>query len=165
MLLIALLVRLESSGPAFFVQERLGYRRRPFPCIKFRTMRDDAERETGPVWAAEEDPRITPLGRWLRKYSLDELPQFWHVLRGDMSLVGPRPPVPSEVERYETWQRRRLSMRPGLTCLWQISGRNEIDFQTWMELDLEYIDTWTFGLDLRILLRTVPAVLFGRGAR
>jgi lipopolysaccharide/colanic/teichoic acid biosynthesis glycosyltransferase len=107
---------------------------------------------------------VTRIGRLLRKFSLDELPQLWNVLRGDMSLVGPRPPIPEEVARYERWQRRRLSMKPGLTCLWQVNGRNELDFHSWIELDLQYIDSWSLGLDLRILLKTIPVVLTGRGA-
>jgi lipopolysaccharide/colanic/teichoic acid biosynthesis glycosyltransferase len=100
----------------------------------------------------------------LRKLSIDELPQLWNVLRGDMSIVGPRPPIPAEVEKYERWQRRRLSMRPGITCIWQISGRNTVDFKRWMEMDLEYIDNWSLGLDLKIILKTIPAVLSSRGA-
>ena len=118
----------------------------------------------GRVLKIKNDPRVTRVGRFLRKFSLDELPQMWNVLRGDMSLVGPRPPVPAEVEKYESWARRRLSVRPGITCLWQVSGRNSINFQQWMELDLAYIDNWTLGLDFKILLKTVPAVLGGRGA-
>jgi lipopolysaccharide/colanic/teichoic acid biosynthesis glycosyltransferase len=118
----------------------------------------------GPVFKSRRDPRVTRLGRLLRKFSLDELPQLWNVLRGDMSLVGPRPPIPEEVARYERWQRRRLSMKPGLTCLWQVNGRNELDFRSWIELDLQYIDSWSLGLDLRILLKTIPVVLTGRGA-
>ncbi|MDX1584561.1 MAG: sugar transferase, partial [Thermoanaerobaculia bacterium] len=118
----------------------------------------------GPVFKTRFDPRVTPVGRWLRKFSLDELPQLWNVLKGDMSLVGPRPPIPDEVNLYERWQRRRLSMKPGLTCLWQVSGRNDVDFDRWMELDLQYIDNWSPVLDLKILLRTIPAVLSGRGA-
>jgi lipopolysaccharide/colanic/teichoic acid biosynthesis glycosyltransferase len=111
------------------------------------------------------DPRLTPLGRFLRRASLDELPQLWNVLKGEMSLVGPRPPIPAEVMRYESWQRRRLSMKPGLTCLWQVSGRSQIaDFEQCMRLDLQYIDSWSLGLDARILLKTVPAVFSGRGA-
>jgi lipopolysaccharide/colanic/teichoic acid biosynthesis glycosyltransferase len=119
----------------------------------------------GPVFKSSRDPRRTAVGRFLRKFSIDELPQFYNVLRGDMSLVGPRPPLPQEVARYERWQRRRLSMKPGITCLWQISGRNEISFQDWMKLDLTYIDNWSLLLDLKILLKTVPVVLLGRGAR
>jgi len=141
---------------------------------KFRTMREDAEemKESvrhlnvmdGPVFKAKDDPRITRVGRFLRKFSFDELPQLWNVLQGEMSMVGPRPPIPEEVARYQRWQKRRLSMRPGLTCLWQISGRSKVDFDTWMKMDLDYIDTWSLKLDLLILLKTIPAVLSGRGA-
>jgi len=120
---------------------------------------------TGPVFKVTRDPRLTIVGRALRRLSIDELPQLWNVIVGDMSLVGPRPPLPEEVSRYESWQRRRLSMKPGLTCLWQVSGRSELDFDRWMALDLKYIDTWSPMLDLKILLKTVPAVLSGRGAR
>ena len=119
----------------------------------------------GPVFKSSRDPRRTAVGRFLRKFSIDEFPQFYNVLRGDMSLVGPRPPLPQEVARYERWQRRRLSMKPGITCLWQISGRNEVSFQDWMKLDLTYIDNWSLLLDLKILLKTVPVVLLGKGAR
>jgi exopolysaccharide biosynthesis polyprenyl glycosylphosphotransferase len=174
-LLIAVLIKATSRGPIVFRQDRVGLNGRRFDFYKFRSMVEDAEARRaevehlnemdGPVFKATDDPRITPVGRWLRKFSLDELPQMWNVLTGEMSLVGPRPPVPSEVERYAPWQRRRLSMRPGLTCLWQVSGRNDVDFQTWMEMDLAYIDAWSLGLDLVILIKTVPAVLFGRGAR
>jgi lipopolysaccharide/colanic/teichoic acid biosynthesis glycosyltransferase len=113
----------------------------------------------------QQDPRVTAVGTFLRKSSIDEFPQLWNVLKGDMSLVGPRPPIPSEVEQYDTWHRRRLSMKPGLTCLWQISGRNEIGFDRWMKLDLQYIDQWSLWLDLKILFRTIPVVLSGLGAR
>jgi exopolysaccharide biosynthesis polyprenyl glycosylphosphotransferase len=172
--LIALLIKITSPGPVLFRQERVGMNGRRFTFYKFRSMVVDADRRKaelqhlnemdGPVFKIRNDPRVTRVGRFLRKFSLDELPQMWNVLRGDMSLVGPRPPVPAEVEKYESWARRRLSVRPGLTCLWQVSGRNSINFQQWMELDLEYIDNWTLGLDLKILLKTVPAVLAGRGA-
>ncbi|HLU50141.1 MAG TPA: sugar transferase, partial [Planctomycetota bacterium] len=161
-------------GPVFFAQERLGMNHRPFRMLKFRTMVVNAEElkkeleakneMNGPVFKMRRDPRVTPVGRILRKLSLDELPQFLNVLKGDMSLVGPRPPIASEVERYEWWQRRRLSTRPGLTCFWQISGRNEIDFEDWMRLDLRYIDNWSLWLDVELILRTIPAVLRGRGA-
>jgi lipopolysaccharide/colanic/teichoic acid biosynthesis glycosyltransferase len=148
---------------------------RHFKLLKFRTMEAGAEERlsevshlnemTGPVFKVSRDPRSTTVGRFLRRFSIDELPQLLNVIRGDMSLVGPRPPLPEEVARYEPWQRRRLSMSPGLTCLWQISGRNEVDFDRWMELDLKYIDTWTPMLDFKILVKTVPAVLSGKGAR
>ena len=118
----------------------------------------------GPVFKIRNDPRITPVGRYLRRWSIDELPQLWNVLRGDMSLVGPRPPIPHEVAQYATSERRRLSMRPGLTCLWQVSGRNQIGFEDWVKLDLQYIDTWSVAQDLRILARTVPTVFRGTGA-
>lgn len=172
--LIALLIKVTSRGPVLFRQERCGLNGRRFRLYKFRTMIEGAERQqrelealnemNGPVFKLAHDPRVTPVGRILRKFSLDELPQLWNVVAGDMSLVGPRPPVPQEVVQYERWQRRRLSMRPGLTCLWQISGRNQVDFDRWMELDLEYIDSWSPRLDLKILLKTIPAVLSGRGA-
>jgi exopolysaccharide biosynthesis polyprenyl glycosylphosphotransferase len=172
--LIALAIKAGSKGPVFFVQERMGLNGRRFNCFKFRTMVADAEARLpelehlnevdGPVFKIKRDPRVTPIGRLLRKTSLDELPQLWNVLKGEMSLVGPRPPIPSEVERYARWQRRRLSMRPGLTCLWQISGRSNLDFDTWMKLDLQYIDDWSMALDFVILLKTIPAVLSGRGA-
>jgi exopolysaccharide biosynthesis polyprenyl glycosylphosphotransferase len=173
-LLVALAVKLSSGGGVLFRQTRCGLNGRSFTLYKFRTMVEGAEERrrellhlnemNGPVFKLKADPRVTSLGRFLRRFSLDELPQFWNVLRGDMSLVGPRPPIPEEVAKYERWQRRRLAMKPGLTCLWQISGRNELDFHRWMELDLEYIDSWSPLLDLKILLKTIPAVLSGRGA-
>jgi lipopolysaccharide/colanic/teichoic acid biosynthesis glycosyltransferase len=142
---------------------------------KLRSMVDNAEQRRaelevinemdGPVFKSSRDPRITGVGRLLRRFSIDEFPQLFNVLRGDMSLVGPRPPLPEEVARYERWQRRRLSMKPGLTCLWQISGRNQIGFDEWMRLDLSYIDNWSLLLDLKILLKTIPVVLLGKGAR
>ena len=119
----------------------------------------------GPVFKMRNDPRVTRVGQYLRKFSIDELPQLWNVLKGEMSLVGPRAPLPDEVQHYTIKQRRRLSVKPGITCLWQISGRSDIDFQRWMELDLEYIDNWSFWLDIQIIIKTIPAVLMGRGAR
>lgn len=174
LLAIAAAIKATSKGPVLFSQERMGLNGRRFRCHKFRTMVADAEKKLeelqhlnevdGPVFKMKRDPRVTPVGRLLRKTSLDELPQLWNVLVGEMSLVGPRPPIPSEVEKYERWQRRRLSMRPGITCLWQISGRSNLDFATWMKLDLQYIDDWSLTLDLVILLKTIPAVLSARGA-
>jgi lipopolysaccharide/colanic/teichoic acid biosynthesis glycosyltransferase len=118
----------------------------------------------GPVFKMKNDPRVTPIGRFIRKYSIDELPQLFNVLKGDMSIVGPRPPLPAEVVKYESWQRRRLSVRPGLTCIWQVSGRNQISFEEWMYLDMQYIDRWSFANDLSLILKTFPVVLAGRGA-
>ena len=174
LLAAAIAIKTSSPGPVLFRQVRCSVNGRPFVMPKLRTMTSDSEakREAllgqnemdGPVFKIKDDPRITPVGRFLRKYSLDELPQLWSVLRGDMSLVGPRPPIPMEVASYRNFERRRLSMRPGLTCLWQVSGRNEIGFDDWVRLDLEYIDTWSLWSDVRILLRTVPAVLSGNGA-
>jgi exopolysaccharide biosynthesis polyprenyl glycosylphosphotransferase len=168
------LVKLTSPGPVFFKQTRIGLNGRTFTLYKFRSMYRDAEERraaltsrnemSGPVFKIKDDPRITPVGKWMRRFSIDELPQFWNVLAGDMSLVGPRPPIPEEVRKYERWQRRRLSMKPGITCLWQVSGRNTINFDDWMRLDLAYIDTWSLHLDVQILLRTVPVVLTARGA-
>jgi lipopolysaccharide/colanic/teichoic acid biosynthesis glycosyltransferase len=126
---------------------------------------EDRNEMSGPVFKIADDPRVTRVGRWLRRFSLDELPQLFNVLKGEMSLVGPRPPIPAEVQSYERWQRRRLSMKPGLTCFWQIGGRNQIDFEEWMELDLKYIDNWSLKLDIIILLKTIPVVLLGRGGR
>ena len=173
-MLIALAIKATSGGSVLFRQTRCGLNGRLFTLYKFRTMVADAEKRRdevehlnemrGPVFKMRSDPRVTRLGRLLRKFSLDELPQLWNVLRGDMSLVGPRPPIPEEVAQYQRWQRRRLSMKPGLTCLWQVSGRNELDFDRWLELDLQYIDTWSPMLDFKILLKTIPAVLSGRGA-
>ena len=171
----AALIKITSPGSVLFKQRRIGLNGRIFTLYKFRTMIADAHarREevahlnemNGPAFKAKDDPRVTPIGRWLRRFSLDELPQLWNVLKGDMSLVGPRPPIPEEVASYHRWHRRRLSMKPGLTCLWQISGRNEIaDFDRWMKMDLQYIDNWSPSLDFKILLRTIPAVLSGKGA-
>jgi exopolysaccharide biosynthesis polyprenyl glycosylphosphotransferase len=170
---IAALIRLTSPGPVIFRQVRCGLNGRRFLFYKFRSMCQNAEelrpalehlntRET--VFKIPHDPRLTSIGRYLRKFSIDEWPQLWNVLRGDMSLVGPRPAVPSEVDRYQRWQRRRLRMRPGLTCLWAISGRDNVDFETWMRLDMQYIDNWSLALDWKILLRTIPHVLMGHGA-
>ena len=177
MLLVGTVIRLTSKGSAIFRQERAGKHGKAFTMFKFRSMSDDAEQRhadllpfnqmSGPVFKLEDDPRITPFGRWLRRTSFDETPQLFNVLMGDMSLVGPRPLPLYEVERFEdTAQRRRLSVKPGLTCLWQIRGRNEVkDFRDWVKLDLEYIDQWSLGLDFKILARTVPAVVFGFGAK
>ena len=175
MLLIAASIKLSSRGPVFFVQERCGLNGRRFRLYKFRTMVRDAEsmqaeiehlnRVNGHAFKAPDDPRITRIGHLLRRWSLDELPQLFNVLQGKMSMVGPRPPIPAEVEQYQRWQRRRLSMRPGLTGLWQVSGRADLeDFNHWIRLDLQYIDQWSLWLDLKILLKTIPAVLSGRGA-
>jgi exopolysaccharide biosynthesis polyprenyl glycosylphosphotransferase len=177
MLIVALIIRLTSPGPVIFKQPRAGRFGKPFVMYKFRSMTNDAEMRraelepfnqmSGPVFKVESDPRITPFGRWLRRTSFDELPQLVNVLMGDMSLVGPRPLPVYEVEKFEnTAQRRRLSVKPGLTCLWQISGRNQVrDFRDWVRLDLDYIDRWSLGLDFKILLRTVPAVILGLGAK
>ena len=170
---IALAIRLGSPGPVLFSQQRCGLNGRRFKLYKFRTMVHNAEALKGSVahlnvkktaFKIPNDPRVTPIGRWLRKFSLDELPQLFNVLRGEMAIVGPRPPVPSEVAKYERWQRRRLRMRPGLTCLWTLAGRDALDFEEWMKLDLAYIDTWSLRLDWSIMLRTVPYVLSGKGA-
>jgi len=177
MLVIALLIKLTSVGPVMFRQQRSGLNGAPFSIYKFRTMTTNAEQlkhelasmneMSGPVFKVTNDPRITAFGKILRKYSLDELPQLLNVLRGEMSLVGPRPLPVDEVKRFnDLAHRRRLSVKPGLTCLWQVSGRNKIsDFRDWVRLDLQYIDTWSIWLDLVILLRTVPVVLLGTGAK
>ena len=174
MAVAAIAIKLDSKGPVFFRQIRCGMNGRHFQIVKLRTMTTDAEDRKadlmdlnemdGPVFKIQDDPRITRVGRYLRRWSVDELPQFWNVLVGDMSLVGPRPPVPIEVAEYATFDRRRLSMRPGITCLWQVSGRNAIGFNDWVKLDLEYIDTWSLQADFRILLKTVPAIVRGTGA-
>ena len=175
-LLAALLIKLTSPGPVLFEQIRCGIQGRKFTLYKLRTMKVGADRVkeelkannivSGPAFKVENDPRITPLGRFLRKTSVDELPQFWNVIKGDMSIVGPRPPIPEEVIDYHGWHRRRLSMKPGVTGLWQVSGRSEIaDFNKWVELDLEYIDKWSLWLDLRIFFRTIYVVFTGFGAR
>jgi len=175
LLLIALLVRIFVGSPLLFLQRRGGLFGRPFTMVKFRTMRLGAHAERaallernemdGPVFKLTDDPRVTRFGRLLRRASLDELPQLFNVLLGQMSLVGPRPLPVEETQALRDGHRRRLSMRPGLTCLWQVSGRNDLTFKEWMALDLKYVDSWSLGLDLAILLRTLPAILSGRGAR
>lgn len=171
--LVAILIKLTSPGPVLFVQERVGLNKRKFRLYKFRTMVAGAEKMqkdlvhlnevSGPVFKIKDDPRITRIGKFLRKTSLDELPQLFNVLKGDMSLVGPRPPIPSEVGKYELPYLRRLSMKPGITCLWQVSGRNSIPFEKWMELDQQYIDQWSLWMDLKILAKTVVTVMKGSG--
>ena len=172
---VAILIKLEDGGPILFKQVRSGLQGRKFPMLKFRSMCIDAEKKKadlmhlnemqGPVFKIKHDPRITRIGRFIRKTSIDELPQLFNVLAGQMSLVGPRPPLPSEVAQYKPRHRRRPSVRPGITGLWQVSGRNEIsDFDEWMALDLKYIDTWSLWLDIKILLKTLPVVLLHKGA-
>ncbi len=174
MLGAAIWIKLDSKGPILFRQTRSGLNGRPFTMYKFRTMVADAEElkdalkkqneMSGPVFKIRNDPRVTRAGRILRRLSIDELPQFFNVLMGQMSLVGPRPPLPKEVVEYDPWHHRRLSVKPGLTCLWQISGRNNVDFEDWMKLDLEYIDNWSLWQDFKIIARTVPAVMKSEGA-
>jgi lipopolysaccharide/colanic/teichoic acid biosynthesis glycosyltransferase len=174
-LFIALLIRLEDGGPALFVQTRVGRFGKEFKMYKFRSMRPDAEalltkvlsqnhHKEGITFKIKDDPRLTRLGRWLRKFSFDELPQVYNVLKGDMSLVGPRPPVPREVALYTLADRRRLWVKPGITCFWQISGRSEIDFSGQVKLDVQYIEARNFWTDLKILLKTLPVVVEGKGA-
>ncbi|MBI4165356.1 MAG: sugar transferase [Acidobacteria bacterium] len=173
-LILAVLIKLTSHGPVCYRQIRCGLGGRKFSLYKFRSMHADADlrREElealneadGPVFKIKDDPRCTPAGRFMRRFSLDELPQLFNILRGEMSFVGPRPPLPEEVEKYEPWQRRRLRMQPGLTCLWALEGRSQLSFRRWMELDLQYIDNWSPALDLKIFLKTIPVVLLGRGA-
>lgn len=174
-LLIALGIKMSSRGSVLFTQTRVGLNGRQFTLYKFRSMVQDAEQKKhqllamnqmdGPVFKMTNDPRVTTFGKFLRKTSLDEFPQLMNVLKGDMSIIGPRPPIPEEVAKYQSWQRRRLSMRPGLTCIWQVNGRNTIrDFDKWMKLDLQYIDNWSLGLDFKIFLKTIPTVFLGRGA-
>ena len=172
--LAALAVKLESRGPVLYKSKRVGRGGHIFTFYKLRSMVDGADRHRrhldhlnecdGPVFKISRDPRVTLVGRFLRTTSLDELPQLWNVLRGEMSLVGPRPPLPEEVSHYQPWQMRRLDVRPGITCLWQISGRSRIGFEEWMRLDLEYINRQSFPLDFQILVRTIPAVLSREGA-
>jgi len=170
----ALLIRLDTPGPAIFKQTRVGRGGRTFTVFKFRTMLVGADlavaqladhnEATGPLFKMRDDPRRTRVGKWLRKMSIDEIPQFWNVLKGDMSIVGPRPALPKEVESYQPWHRRRLEAAPGITGLWQVSGRSEVGFDEMVLLDLYYIENWTPFLDLQIMLKTVPTILTGRGA-
>lgn len=173
--LAAVAIKLDSPGPVFFIQDRFGLNKRRFRMIKFRTMRADAEarmqeiehlnEKSGPIFKIRNDPRITRVGRWLRKTSVDELPQLINVLLGEMSIVGPRPLSVRDALRMEVaWQKRRFSVKPGLTCLWQVSGRSNLSFEQWMQLDLDYIDQWSLKLDASILLRTIPAIMTARGA-
>jgi exopolysaccharide biosynthesis polyprenyl glycosylphosphotransferase len=174
MLVVALIIKITSPGPVVFVQERMGMNRRRVNLYNFRSMLADADSRRheiahlnemdGPVFKIKNDPRVTPFGRFIRRTSIVELPQLFNVLSGSMSLVGPRPPLPSEVEQYEWLFQRRLSIKPGITCLWQVSGRNKVGFRDWMELDRQYVTNWSFWLDLKILFRTIPVVLAGRGA-
>lgn len=171
---IVLLIKLETPGPIFFKQERVGYRGRLFGCFKFRSMSVDAEARkaelahlneaTGAAFKIKDDPRITGVGRFLRRSSLDEFPQLFNILRGDMSVIGPRPQIPSEVEDYTPGHAQRLLVKPGLTCLWQVSGRSHLDFEDWMELDRQYVHSRGLHTDLMILARTLPAVIERKGA-
>ncbi len=173
MLVTAILIKLDSHGPILYSQTRCGLNGKPFKLYKFRTMHNGADDRkidllhknemSGPVFKIKEDPRVTGIGRTLRKFSIDELPQFFNVFKGEMSLVGPRPPLPHEASGFEPWQRRKLSVKPGVTCLWQVNGRNRIDFDDWMKLDLQYIDNWSLWLDARIIARTFPTVMKGTG--
>lgn len=173
--LIALGIKLEDGGPILFRQIRVGRHGREFRMLKFRSMRIDAEarlkellahnqHQGGVTFKIKNDPRVTRIGKWIRKFSFDELPQFWNVFRGDMSLVGPRPPVPREVALYSLADRRRLAVKPGITCIWQISGRAEIDFNGQVQLDVRYIESCSLWQDIKILCKTIPAVLSGNGA-
>jgi exopolysaccharide biosynthesis polyprenyl glycosylphosphotransferase len=173
-LLIALAVKVTSRGAVFYRQERVGQHGKPFSMLKFRTMVDGADEmldelqekneATGPLFKLRRDPRVTPFGKFLRRFSLDELPQFLNVLRGDMSVVGPRPPIPPEVALYEDWHHGRLEVRPGITGLWQVRGRSQLPFDDYVRLDLYYIENWSLAFDLFILIKTIPAVLSGKGA-
>jgi lipopolysaccharide/colanic/teichoic acid biosynthesis glycosyltransferase len=171
---IALAIRLESVGPIFYKQVRIGKNGNPFNCYKFRSMVVDADlrrdelgcinEASGPLFKVRKDPRLTRVGRFIRRYSLDELPQLFNVLRGDMSIIGPRPNLPKEVEQYQEWHKKRLSVTPGITGLWQVSGRSDLTFDEMVLLDIYYVENWSLGLDLNILLRSIPAVIFGKGA-
>lgn len=173
--IVALCIKLDSTGPVFYRQERVGLNKRRFRLVKFRTMVEGAEYQqqmleslneaAGPVFKIKADPRITRIGRFLRRYSIDELPQLFNVLKGEMSLVGPRPLPVRDVERIDAhWHKRRFSVKPGVTCLWQVNGRSHVSFNDWVRMDLEYIDQWSLGLDMKILMKTVPVVLKGSGA-
>jgi exopolysaccharide biosynthesis polyprenyl glycosylphosphotransferase len=173
--LAALLIKIDSPGPILFRQERIGLNKRRFQLLKFRTMVVGADQQqhgmeqlneaNGPVFKIKDDPRITRLGKFLRRYSIDELPQLFNVLNGDMSLVGPRPLPVRDVSRINAqWHKRRFSVKPGITCLWQVNGRSDVSFDRWVQMDLEYIDHWCLGLDIKILIKTVPVVLRGSGA-
>jgi lipopolysaccharide/colanic/teichoic acid biosynthesis glycosyltransferase len=174
MIPVALIIKATDRGPIFFKQIRVGKGGRLFYCYKFRSMCIDAEEKkqelmhlneaSGPVFKIKADPRVTPIGAWIRKMSIDELPQFFNVIKGEMSMVGPRPPIPSEVEQYGDHERQRLAVHPGITCLWQIGGRSNVTFERWVELDLEYIKTMNFWKDIGIVLKTIPAVLKSSGA-
>jgi exopolysaccharide biosynthesis polyprenyl glycosylphosphotransferase len=174
-LIVALLILLDSKGPVFFSQTRIGKQAQPFKMWKFRSMYVDAEARKAALikqnlmegnvrFKMKTDPRITRIGHWIRKFSIDELPQFWNVLIGDMSLVGPRPPLPSEVEQYTPYQYLRLAVVPGITCVWQVSGRSDIPFEKQVDMDVEYIKNQSFMFDIILLLKTVPAVLKAQGA-
>jgi len=172
--LVAIVIKLDSGGPVFHSQERIGKGGTPFRLFKLRSMAAGAEAvrgllaadsdTTGPVFKMRNDPRVTRIGKFLRKSSIDELPQLVNVLAGQMSIVGPRPPLPEEVETYGPWHMQRLSVTPGLTCIWQVSGRNRVSFERWVQMDIEYIENQSIWLDLKLLVLTIPAVLSGRGA-
>jgi len=174
LVIVAIAIRLDSPGPIFFTQKRAGRAAKPFTLYKFRSMVSDAERlrpvleplneQSGPVFKIRHDPRITRVGRWMRRWSIDELPQLWNVLKGDMSLVGPRSPTFEELSEYESWQRRRLHVTGGITCIWQVSGRSQIGFREWMRMDMAYVSGHSLWLDLKLLARTIVAVITGRGA-
>ncbi len=173
-IIVAILIKNDSPGPVFYVQERVGKNGRLFPMYKFRSMVMGADKMQvhlthlnemdGPVFKIKDDPRLTRIGKLLRRTSLDELPQLFNVFLGNMSLVGPRPPIMKEVIQYRPWQRKRLSVTPGVTCLWQVTGRNEIKFDEWMKLDMQYIDNWSLLLDVKILFMTIKAVISRKGA-
>ncbi|MBM3710707.1 MAG: exopolysaccharide biosynthesis polyprenyl glycosylphosphotransferase, partial [Actinobacteria bacterium] len=173
-LIVAVLIRIDSKGPVFFQQKRMTKDCKIFYMYKFRTMYVEAEERLkdllqlsevdGPIFKMKNDPRITRVGRFLRKFSIDELPQIINVLKGELSLVGPRPPLPNEVEKYDEWEAKRMNVKQGITGLWQISGRSDLSFEEMARLDLYYIQNWSIEMDLKIILKTIPAVLFGKGA-